>query len=213
MLRVLVFASILFLPLAGGCGREVPSSSPMEDPSIRTGSDSSGQPGEEMAPDPQLEDFLHQAEILVRMFVERAPSAEETQLAIEEGPEAFARLIGMTPEESGRFMEELRRRAEELMLSHPRLEAGVDELERRGAPVCDSWELVRMADEIQQAHALGMPPLSKEDRVICRVLPYTMALLTCSLTGNPIVYAACAVVAMCAYCSGGFVSSLCNYHL
>lgn len=47
------------------------------------------------------------------------------------------------------------------------------------------------------------------DHPNCRVVPYVAALAVCSLAG-PVLYWACAFVALCSFCSGGWVSAVCG---
>jgi len=165
--------------------------------------------GLDPASDPALEDFLHHAGFLMRQLVERAPTASEVELALAEGDEALWRLLDIDGEEVRRRYLALRGDAQRLLERSPALEAELQNLLRQGYPPCDRWELPRIAEQLQRV-AADRAGIQKEERVVCQWLPYTAALLACTITGNAVLYFACASIALCNYCSGGIVSSLCG---
>jgi len=160
--------------------------------------------------DPELQDFLQRAEFLVRRFLTVAPSQDTLEAAIDGGEDAFLRLLEVDPTEGQREFLQLKRDAQRLSRRHPVLEAQVLEFERRGAPPCDTWELSQLARRLQVDASLSVLSVGKETRVVCEQVQYVSALLLCAATGNTLFYVACAVMAMCNYCSGGLVNSICG---
>jgi len=176
---------------------------PMSDPTI--------DPLVDPALDPQLQDFIQRSGIFARLFIQRSPDPEQLEAVLQQGDtDAFARLLGLDGRRVEEIMSDLRRRSEALLSTHPELAEEVDELDRMGSPPCDSWELVEVARRLRDRTAAGLELSWKEERMVCQWVPYVASLIACALSGNPLLYVACSTVAMCTWCEGGMVSSVCN---
>lgn len=209
-------AALTCLFLLGSCSLE--SSPPVPDP-VSPGSRLPDPPPPptprspaQSAPnaDPELREFLIRAEFLLRRFVAVSPSPEEVERSLAQGEEAFLALLGLDAPESRRRYRTLQESAYRLLERRPHLQAELDEMIRGSAPPCESFEIVDLARRLGARSDAGTAAASKEERVVCEWIPYAAALVLCTISGNPVLYFACATIAMCNYCSGGLMDSLCG---
>jgi hypothetical protein len=131
----------------------------------------------------------------------------------------FGSTLGYSEQEWRELGAELGRLARTLHERYPELMDAPVEMES-GCPTCDASRIAERWDAYRNER-VTMPldgdsnqiptPDPSDKGVHCYWVKYTIALVACAASGNPIFYFVCAFIALCAYCSGGWVSSLCSH--
>lgn len=123
----------------------------------------------------------------------------------QEDEAEIANLLGFTSAELDSLAEELEKHSSNVVEAFPELEPLMPR-----DPVAIGLSDVEMIDRAisMATTADGTIPQAGNGGVDCAWVPYTASLTLCTATG-PIYYWACAAVAMCHWCSGGYVHQMC----
>lgn len=165
-------------------------------------------------PDKSLSEPPESIELMAiaEMFRERAANADAHELnkAMQDRDfDRVAQLLQFSPGEFRKLSRTIRANGQALRERFPNLveQSALDlALSRYG-----------FADFKNVSDAGGFGILAPPQRgntimdtgVSCRYAPFTAALIVCS-AGGAVLYAACATVALCEYCSGGWVDAACG---
>lgn len=175
-----------------GCGREANSTAPVR-PSLE----------DQLRSDPDVLTLVAIRDDLTQRALRSGLTGEDLRDVIESGSEeAFADALGYTRAEwaslSDRFELARQRFADRY--------AGVLGVAGH-SPECDLGEFSRAFERARQ----HLPDIQARNPkpVTCNWLPYLSSLALCTEFG-PVLYWPCAFLAMCQYCTGGYVDSLCG---
>lgn len=149
---------------------------------------------------------------LAELFQERARQAEPAALrqAINSRDSAkVASLLGFSLEEFKRISARIKANGAKLRKEFPELVS-----ESALTLALSDYGFSKFAgvsDSKVTHHVLGATSNSRvqSSDVSCRYVPFTAALIVCS-AGGAVIYLACATVATCEFCSGGWVDSACG---
>jgi len=157
---------------------------------------------------------------LTKRVLESGVSGKEIADIVENNnTRRFAEITGYTVEE----LDEIGRRINFLgKVIHDRY-PDLEEKARKGPEGCvecdfrnisEKWDQTLAAhkeadvfDKEGDENQIPLPDPSNKG-VTCQWLQYTAALAVCTTTG-PVFYWACAYIAVCTFCSGGWVSTIC----
>jgi len=115
----------------------------------------------------------------------------------------FASLLGIAPERYAKLAKRLSTAREHLLQRYPGL---MRRAMPRECPDCDVEAFTSMFGRMR---ARG-PALVRAPRAVsCHYLPYVASLALCTGLG-PVLYWPCTVVAVCTFCEGGWVETVCN---
>lgn len=215
--KVLIAGVVLLSLLFSGCGEKEEVVTPPIDNEVVTPTDG----GSEIAlqTDADIQELISIRDDMVVRILESNLSGRELAEIIKNNDEKrFASLLGYSPEEMRDLERRILRLAERVRMNHPELK-GMEKT--KPCPDCgiesvvENWDRFRLEAGIDRPrygddpNAIPVPPDPKKKGVSCTWLPYAASLLVCTSMG-PILYWACAIVATCTFCSGGWVSVICN---
>ncbi len=140
-------------------------------------------------------------------FMARVASADHDALreAYSQNDEAeITSLLGFTPAEMDDVAQALEKHSSNLIQAFPEIERFMP----RG-PVAiglSDSEMIDLAISMAGADEGGLRQAANGG-VDCAWVPYTASLALCTATGH--LYWACAAIAVCSWCSGGWVDQMC----
>ncbi len=210
MKMLLVTMAVLCVVFTAGCGeRDGVSPGPEEDYEVRLGEDS------------DLRELISIRDEMTSRALESGVSGAVIAGIVESNDTSrFASILGYTDGELAELGERIALLGRTIRERYPGLEekAGVD---TDGCPACDFAGVEERWNRLAARYGKGgsMPldgeqnqipePDPKQKGVRCRMVPYSAALAGCTSLG-PVLYWACATVATCMYCSGGWVDVACQ---
>jgi hypothetical protein len=136
---------------------------------------------------------------------DRGVTIEEVSRAYENRDEsAIADLLGYSEADIQALSERLNDLRESIYAEFPEIEQLAEAQAQNGS--CDPAVFAQLFgnDAGDQIYLAAPPP-----GTTCAWVPYTAALVVCTALG-PVLYWACATVALCTFCSGGLVDVICG---
>jgi len=209
MKLLVVIASILCTLFVAGCseheGLNVPSTVAYE---------------KQLKEDTNIRELLSiRNEMMKRVLESGVSGAEISDIVERNDTQKFASILGYTDEEMTDMGKRIAYLGKVIQDKYPELHdmAGSQREECPGCnfkAVAEKWDYIlenrKEADVFVADGDENQVPLPDPSQrgVACQWLPYTASLALCTAAG-PVLYWACAVVAMCAFCSGGIVNTIC----
>lgn len=130
----------------------------------------------------------------------------------------FRIMLGYSEQEFTALAERLR--SISAMALDERCLSGTLPLAPSNCNMCDLDGFAQKWDSFREDNRIRLPldgepsevpvPDPNDKGVTCQWTMYVAALGLCTVTGNPVVYFLCATVALCRYCTGGWVTGLCR---
>lgn len=168
------------------------------------------------------EDFLElisiRDEMISRALKSNVSGAEMAEIVEQNDEKYFASILGYTEEEIVNLGRRIVCLGEKIMNKYPELQDMAGErvtpcTECAFKDIAEKWDnlLVTNKESIILGDGENGVPLPDPSGkgVTCQWLSYTATLAGCTVLG-PVLYFACAAVAMCQFCTGGWVTTVCQ---
>lgn len=157
-------------------------------------------------------------EMISKALKSNVSGAVMAEIVKRNDEERFASILGYTEDEIANLGSRIVKLGESIRNRYPEL-ADMPSNRATPCPECEFKNIAERWDNLvvtnKRSIKLGdgdqmIPTPDPSDKgVTCQWAMYIGALALCTLTG-PVLYWACAVVAICTYCSGGWVSGFCQ---
>jgi len=158
-------------------------------------------------------------EMIARVIENGASGIEMSEIVKTNDLKRFALILGYTEEELSDLGTRIAFLGGEIQNTYPDL-ITLAESQIEKCPGCDFETIAQKWDQTLMKHneadvfygdgENGIPlPDPSQKGVSCQWVPYTASLALCTATG-PVLYWACAVVAVCSFCAGGWVTTVCG---
>lgn len=160
----------------------------------------------QLSQSPYVEELTSIADEMTRRAIDRQVTFEELSRAYQDQDElAIAELLGYSQVEIQDLSYRLEYLRECLYAEFPEIVAWAEAQAQH--ETCDEAFLAHLYNciDFDNQIYLAKPPAGTS----CAWVPYTASLALCTALG-PVLYWACATVAMCTYCSGGLVDTICG---
>jgi hypothetical protein len=158
-------------------------------------------------------------ELIIRALHSQASGEELVDIIHRNDQDGFRCLLGYSESEFALLIERLQR----LSMALRAQQAFSDRATPDNAAPCLSCDLADFAKQwnVYRERAQRRVPLDgdpvqvpvpdpSDKGVTCQWALYVGALGLCTVSGNPIVYFLCAVIALCRFCTGGWVTTFCD---
>ena len=150
--------------------------------------------------DPDVRTLLAVRDEITRRVIELHIPPDQLRRAYQAGDEyAIAELMGYSEAEIRAFRGRLDEARVAIFQKFPQVERMAQESPTPSYQTDDLFFL----DHLRESEP------NIVDRATCRIVPYVAALSLCTLAG-PVFYWPCAYVALCSFCSGGWVGTICG---
>ncbi len=169
------------------------------------------------------EDFLElisiRDEMISRALESNLSGTEMAEIVERNDEEKFALILGYTEEEMMNLGSKIVYLGEKIRNKYPKLQ---DVAGDRATPcptcvfkdIAEKWDNLLVTNKesiILGDGENGIPVVDLAQKgVKCQWVSYTASLLGCTVFGATPLYFACAVVALCQFCTGGWVSTVCQ---
>lgn len=178
-----------------------------------------GNPGVILSESQEVRDLIDiRNDMIARALASGVSGTELADIVSSNDEERFASVLGYTEDEMNTVGDRIAALGTSLRNRFPQLQAMADYPSPCIActfdNIAEKWDNLLMADKrsdilLREGEVMLPAPDPNQKGVSCQWVPYTASLSLCTLSG-PVFYWACAVVAICTFCSGGWIDTMCQ---
>ncbi len=170
------------------------------------------------------EDFLElisiRDEMISRALVSAVSGAEMVEIIERNDEEKFASILGYTEQEIVNLESRIICLGERIRNKYPELQ-NIAGNRTTPCPECEFKDIAEKWDNLlvtrkeliilgDGENGIPIAPDPSKKGVTCQWASYTASLLGCTVFGSTPLYFACAVIALCQFCTGGWVTTVCQ---